>query len=263
MKYIGFIILSICTLNGLSQDRYFAQTYTSNVLQKGGVDLELWHTSRFGRETGFYHGMDQRMELEVGLGGQLQTALYFNRFQEMRSDSNNLITKSEIGLSNEWKYLVTKPTSKYGIALYAEFGLKGDEIEWEGKFIVDHTSGKNLFALNIVGEVEEEIEKQNGKFRFHTSQTPISLVMGYMRYPKPAIGYGFEVRNNNRIAKGNWENSILFAGPTCNYRSDKWFVILNYLPQLINIRKTVYSPANKVLDTHERNEARIILGISL
>jgi hypothetical protein len=58
-------------------------------------------------------------------------------------------------------------------------------------------------------------------------------------------------------------NSIIYAGPTLNYRGDKWFVIINYLPQLQNIRKTVSSPGSKVLDEHERHDVRILFGITL
>ncbi|MEP6514270.1 MAG: hypothetical protein ABJA79_10390 [Parafilimonas sp.] len=52
------------------------------------------------------------------------------------------------------------------------------------------------------------------------------------------------------------------GGPTIDYRTGKWFVIANYLPQWVNIHRTNYSPASKVLDDLERAEARIIVGIS-
>src|SRR2546423_1084291 len=110
MKKTIVVILTFCFLNTQSQDRYFAQTYTTDILGKGAIDLELWHTSRIGHESGFFHGMDQRMELEAGLGKNWQTAFYFNRLQEMESDSaGNIKNKSETGFSNEWKYRLTKP----------------------------------------------------------------------------------------------------------------------------------------------------------
>ena len=77
------------------------------------------------------------------------------------------------------------------------------------------------------------------------------------------FGLGFELRNHNEIAKGKgWEHSVLFGGPTINYRTGKWFVIANYLPQWVNLHKTQYAPGSKVLDEHERTEARILVGIS-
>jgi len=263
MKKIFSILLLLIAISSYAQDRYFGQTYTSDILQKGGVDLEVWHTSRFGHSTGFYHGMDQRMELELGLGGKVQTSFYFNRFQEMEGDSNGINSESEIGFSNEWKYRITRPSAKYGIALYGELGVKGDELEWEGKFIIDHAAGKNLFAANLVAELEQEVEKVNNKYALHTSQTPVELDLAYMRFIKPDLGIGFELRNNNRIVKGNWQNSILFGGPTLNYRAERWFVIVNYLPQWVNLHKSLVSPGNKDLVNYERNEIRLLFGISL
>ena len=57
-----------------AQDRSFARTYTSNVLPKGAIDLEFWHTSRIGHKDQFFHAQDQRIELEFGLGKNVQTA---------------------------------------------------------------------------------------------------------------------------------------------------------------------------------------------
>jgi hypothetical protein len=86
------------------QDRYFGRTYTTNILPNGNFDIELWHTSRFGHEGQYFHAVDQRMEYEAGLGSNVQTAFYFNRFQKSESDSTGDINQSsEIGFSNEWK----------------------------------------------------------------------------------------------------------------------------------------------------------------
>ena len=265
MKKTIIVILAFFSfLASQAQDRYFAQTYTTDILGKGAVDMELWHTSRIGHASGFYHGMDQRMELEVGLGKNWQTAFYFNRFQEMESDSaGNIQNESEIGFSNEWKYRISKPGAKFGVALYSELGVKGDEVELETKLILDRAFGKNLFAFNLVYEIEEEIEKEKDKFRLHTSETPVELDLGYLRYVNPNLGLGIELRNNNLITDGHWKNSVLFGGPTINYRGGKWFVIANFLPQWVNLRKTSFSPGKRVLDTREKSEARIIFGISL
>src|SRR3954470_2097669 len=120
-----------------SQDRYFGRTYTTNILPKGNFDIELWHTSRFGHEGQYFHAMDQRVEYEVGLGSNVQTAFYFNRFQKSFSDSlNEMIETNEIGFSNEWKWKLTNPMNRVGLALYGEFGIKGDEIELESKLIL-------------------------------------------------------------------------------------------------------------------------------
>ena len=267
MKKILVFIFCICTLSSIAQDRFFARTYTSNVLPKGAIDLEFWHTSRFGHKNQFYHAQDQRMELEFGLGKNLQTAFYFNRYQKRSSDgTNGTTTSNEIGFSNEWKFKLSDPSAnKIGSALYFEAGVKGgDEVELETKIILDKYIGKSLFAFNGVAEFEKEFEWKNSSVKSEGWSTPIEFDLAYMYNPKPSLGLGFEVVNKNDIAKNEgWKNSIFYAGPTLNFRNDKWFVIVNYLPQLGNVHKTVYAPNNKVLDEHERAEARILLGISL
>ena len=267
MKKILVFVLCITALSTVAQDRFFARTYTSNVLPKGAIDLEFWHTSRIGREKQFFHAQDQRMEVEFGLGKNLMTAFYFNSFQDRVSTGNNgTETSHQIGFSNEWKLKLSDPTvNKIGSALYFEAGIKGgDEVELETKLILDKYVGKNLFAFNAVAEFEKEFEWKNGSVESEGWSTPVEFDLAYMYNAKPNLGIGLEVVNKNDIAKGEgWKNSIFYAGPTVNFRSSKWFVIVNYLPQIANVRKTVYSPYNKVLDEHERTEARILLGISL
>jgi hypothetical protein len=250
-----------------AQDRYFGRTYTTNILPKGAVDIEFWHTSRFGHKDQFFHAQDQRMEIEIGVGHNWQTAFYFNRFQQRYSETNDgTVTSNEIGFSNEWKWKVQQQDKhKLGIALYGEWGIKGgDEIELETKVILDKWFGKSLFAFNAVAEYEKEFEWENGKLASDEWEAPIEFDLAYMYNLKPNLGIGFEIRNHNEISKEEgWEHSVFFGGPTINYRGTNWFVIFNYLPQWGNVHKTSIAPFNKVLDEHERAEARILLGISI
>lgn len=264
-----FIISTLLLLfaNANAQDRFFARTYTSNVLPKGGIDLELFHTSRFGHSGQYFHAQDQLMELEFGLGKNVQTAFYFKRFQERYSVSaDSTTTKNEIGFSNEWKWRISNPfLKKFGFALYGEWGLKGgDELELEAKVIVDKIKGRHHFAFNGVLEYEKEFEWLGGKVKSDEWEAPVEFDLAYMYNLKQTFGIGFELRNHNEISKGEgWEHSVLFGGPTINYRTERWFIIFNYLPQWVNLHKTSIAPGNKVLDEHERAEARVIVGVSL
>ncbi|MEO6489887.1 MAG: hypothetical protein ABIO04_08125 [Ferruginibacter sp.] len=268
MKKIIFTVILFMIFNtSYCQDRFFARTYTSNILPKGGIDLELWHTSRFGHKGQFFHAQDQRMELEIGLGKNIQTSVYFNRYQTRFSESANETTvTNEIGFSNEWKWKLSDPTAnKIGFALYGEWGFKGgDELELEAKLIFDKNVGKSLLAFNITGEYEKEFEWSNNEVESDNWALPVELAFGYQYLIRPKLGIGFEVVNHNEIIKKDgWINSVFFAGPTFNFRHDKWFIIANYLPQLGNVHKTYFSPSSKVLDSQERAQARIIAGISL
>ena len=267
MKKLLTVILCTISMAAYTQDRYFGRTYTSNVLPKGAIDLEFWHTSRIGHAGQFFHAQDQRMEAEFGLGKNLQTAFYFNRYQTRSSESaNGTVTSNEIGFSNEWKIKLSDPSrNKLGSALYAEWGIKGgDELELEAKIILDKSIGKSLLAFNGVIEYEKEFEWENGKPVSDNWAAPAEFDLAYMYNINTNIGIGFEIIDHNDIVKTNgWENSVLYGGPTFNYRSDKWFLIANFLSQWTNVHKTSYSPLSKVLDQHERSEARIIVGISL
>lgn len=268
-RRVGIIVAGIlCLYNtAQAQDRNFARTYQTNVLPKGAIDLEFWHTSRIGHAGQFFHAQDQRLEVEFGLGKNWQTAFYFNRFQTRYSTSaDGTATSTEFGFSNEWKVKLSDPVAnKIGFALYGEWGIKGgDELELESKIILDKVIGKNLFAFNGVYELEKEFEWQNGKINFNNYEMPVEFDFGYMYTVRKNWGLGVEIRNHNLVTKDEgWVHSVLFGGPTINYRSSRWFVIFNYLPQWNNIHKTATAPGAKVLDDLERTEARILVGITL
>lgn len=270
MKRILLLVFCLYSISAFAQDRYFGRTYTSNVLPRGGIDLEFSHTSRLGHENEFYNAQDQRLEFELGLGKNVQTSFYFNRFMERYSNSDSTTTiKNEIGFSNEWKWKLSDPVAnKIGSALYAEFSLKGgDELEIETKLILDKWFGKkkkNLVAFNGVVEFEKEFAWQNNKVTTDGWATPIEFDLAYQYLFKPTFGLGFEASNRNDLNKGmGWMNSRFYAGPMINFRGGRYFIIVNYMPQLVNVHKTIYSPLKLVLDTHERHEATIIFGVSL
>ncbi len=137
-------------------------------------------------------------------------------------------------------------------------------LELETKLIFDKYIGKSLIAFNATHEYEKEFEWENGRIKSDEWEMPVELNLAYMYNLNKSAGLGFEIRNHNEISKSEgWEHSVLFGGPTFIYRTGKWFVIANYLPQWVNLHKTSIAPFNKVLDEHERTEARILLGISL
>lgn len=270
MKRSLVLALYILSLSTFAQDRYFGQAYTTSVLPKGNIDLEFWHTSRLGHEGQFFNAQDQRLEFEVGLGKNLQTSIYFNRyFTRFSAGAEGTEIKNEIGFSSEWKYKMSDPVAnKIGSALYAEVGLKGgDELEIEAKIILDKWFGKgkkNLIAFNGTVEFEKEFEWSDNKVKSDGWATPVSINLAYEYLIRPSFGLGFEVVNRNDIEKDNgWMNSIFYAGPTLNFRGGRYFIILNYMPQLGNIHKTEFSPSGMVLDSHERHEVRVLFGISL
>ncbi|MBI2967786.1 MAG: hypothetical protein HYY40_08230 [Bacteroidetes bacterium] len=265
------ICISIAILaagnSGNSQDRHFGRLYDTPTLPKGGFDIEIWNTYRAGREN-LYNRLDQRAEFEVGLTDKLQTAIYLNGSHRTTAvvkpsvageDSVVSLTKSSsFSFSNEWKYNIADPSlNPFGFALYGEYTLAAHEIELEGKLLFDKRTEKNIFAANIVGEYEMEFEAEAGEVEM-AKETVFENGLGYMFMVKPSLGFGIELRNHNEIVKGEWEHATLFAGPTLFFSNDKFFLILNLLPQLDDLTARSIN-----LDEHEKFEVRLFVGFGL
>src|SRR6185436_17616440 len=114
-------LLSVVLLSSslcMAQDRVFTHTYETNVLPLGVKEIEYWSTVRSGR-TEFYNRIDQRFELELGLGKKVQTAFYFNVSSESFAIEDGIGHSLETGFSNEWKIKFTDPVAnKIGTGLY-------------------------------------------------------------------------------------------------------------------------------------------------
>ena len=275
MKLLNISTLSILTILSVqcikAQDRQFVRTYQSTVLPKGAMDLEAWSTFRTGREY-FFNRIDNRLEFEMGLCDKLQTAFYFNAshlaFGANKdtlggiadTSQSGIIHESEFSISSEWKWKLLDPSANnFGLALYAEIGLAPSEIEIENKIIIDKKTDKNIFALNLVNEYAIKYEVEKGETKSVTEDEP-EIDLAYMHMFKPTLGLGLELRNSNEIEDGNWNFSAMFGGPTLFYAGEKYFVILNALPQLANLHKTDDAPNNLVLNAREKLEVRLLVG---
>ncbi len=267
-KLLTIAIILLTALNIKAQDRVFSRTYQSTVLPAGSLDLEYWATSRAGREQ-FYHRLDQRLEMEIGLGRNWQTAFYLNLSSttQLNEDGTAFTTSFSPGVSNEWKWKMTDPVANaLGSALYGEFTVKPREIEFEAKLILDKRMKNTLLAYNLVGELEleYELELEPGHEKPELEREKEYVVeqdFGLMQFLKPNLGVGFEVRNHNEIAHGEWEHSALFAGPSIHWSGKNWFINFNILPQLTNLKKAE-GAGNLVLDEHEKVETRVLVAFT-
>ena len=277
MKTFRFIILSALSILSiqsiLAQDRQFVRTYQSTVLPKGGMDLEAWSTFRTGRKY-FFNQLDNRLELEIGLCDKLQTALYFNASHKAfgayldtlggiaDTSISGIFNESEFSVSSEWKWKLMDPSANaFGLALYAELGLAPNEWELENKIIIDKKTEKNIFSLNLVNEYEIAYDVKKGETEKEWEDEP-EIDIAYMHMLKPKLGIGLEVVDKNEIEDGNWNFSALHAGPTLFYSGEKHFIILNVLPQLMNLHKTDDAPNNLVLNAQEKIQIRLLIGFS-
>lgn len=277
MKYLNSLLFT-STLVSLSlisqaQDRQFVRNYQSSVLPKGAMDLEIWSTFRTGREY-FYQRLQNRMEFEIGLTDKLQTAFYVNSSHKAfaahldtlggiaDTSVSGVFKESEFSVSSEWKWKILDPSASFmGLALYGELTLATGEIEIENKIIIDKKTDKNIFALNLSNEYEIEYEVEKGEVE-KKWEDGFAVTLAYMNLFKPRFGLGLEMVNHNEIVEEGWEHSALFAGPTLFHSGEKYFIILNILPQLTNLHKTDDAPNNLVLNEHEKLDIRVLFGFS-
>lgn len=273
-KYIFKLTLPIfVSMSLLAQDRQFLYTYQSLTLPKGAKDIEIWNTFRTGRDY-FYNRLDQRLEYEVGLTDRLQTALYLNGEHKAYAShldtlggikdtaSSGIFSESGFSFSSEWKLRLSDPVANaLGSALYAEITLGPTEAEIEGKLIFDKKAGKNIIALNLVGEYEMGFDVKKGELEVE-KELKLEADLSYMRMLKPNVGLGLEMRNHNVSVDGKMEHSALFGGPTLFYGVDKFFIILNAMPQLVNLQVNDANPNSLDLNEYEKLQVRLMIGFS-
>ncbi len=265
-RNILLIAVLLLTLFTNAQDRVFTHTYQSTVLPLHARELEYWATVRSGKEN-YYNAVDSRFELEVGVGKNWQTAFYFNTSTEVYQGAFGLERNTSIGFSNEWKWKMSDPvTDKLGSSLYGEIGYNGGELELEGKLILDKRVGKNLFALNIVGEyaLEAEYEVNNaGEAEVDMEkEMPFELDLGWMHFCGEHAGIGLEMRNHNENGEDGWESSALYLGPTFHFNGNGWFINLSGMPQLTNLHKEDGDTESLDLVHHEKFEARVLVSFA-
>jgi hypothetical protein len=258
----------------VAQDRLFAYTYQTNVLNKGDFDLEFQTTLATGKEGDyspyiFGQHLDQRLEFEVGLGKKVQTAFYLNSelFNYALPSSEGVEQELKISFSNEWKWKLSDPAAnKIGFALYEEVEFGGNNIESETKVIFDKRWPKDLLAFNIAAiyEIEKEVVFSGNETEVEWEHSsPVDVYLGYLHFIKPTTGLGLELKLNNNInEEDGWINSVLFAGPAFHASVDRFFANVSILPQITNLHKTDEAPGKRDLNEFEAIEARLLIGYS-
>jgi len=253
------LLLGLLAVNSLkAQDRIFTYTYQSNVLNVGQREIEPWSTFKWGKKD-FYREFDHRIEFELGMAKNLQTAFYLNlKTSASQNTDSTIVTDNDISFSNEWKYKISDPVAdKIGFALYEEIGIGRKEIEFESKLIFDKRIGNSTLALNLVHEFELENEAENGEVELE-KENAIEIDFGYSYNISKNWYLGFELRNHNEIKEGKWEHSALFGGPTLSYTHDNFWINVTILPQIKGLKGATDN--GLVLDEHEKLETRLIFS---
>ncbi len=264
--FLAILVISIAAQTASANERKFAYAYETSVLPQGAREIELWNTYQTGKPY-FYRQLNQRVEYEFGLGGNLMTSLYMN-YEWRMTDSNGEATGGglspsySVSISNEWKYKLSDRTADpIGFALYGEATLGLDESELEGKLLFDKQIGRTLLAFNAVFERGWESALENGatvtegesKLEFNFS-TSFVFTQNFSA--------GVEVFNQNLLTEKEWPgHSALFAGPVASYTAENWWATLTFMPQLASLKNTTNGKLD--LDEYQKYEARLLFSFHL
>lgn len=265
MKRTCLVILALLGVGiANAQDRLFTYTYQSSVLNKGQRELESWSTLRTGRED-YYARFDNRTEYEIGLGKNLQTAFYLNLTSttstSIENSNKSLTTENEIGFSNEWKLKLLDPVANpLGAALYGEVGIFSNEIELEGKVILDKKIGNFTIAANGVYEQEFAPGYVNNELKWQKEKK----IEGYLAFAyslSPKFSLTLENAYKNVFVQGELTNSAVFSGLGFSYVQDKFWVNFTAMPQLTSFKGE--STHNLDLNEYEKIQLRLLFSFML
>ncbi|MDP4220412.1 MAG: hypothetical protein Q8916_12390 [Bacteroidota bacterium] len=267
-KLVIFSLLGLFPLltgDSFANRRHFTYCYESAVLPKGGREIELWNTLRLNRKD-FYRGLDNRTEFEFGLGGNLQTSLYLNLSIASEFADGAIQTEQSFGISNEWKYKLLDATADpVGLALYAEGELNTDEIELEGKVLLDKQIGDLLLVFNAIGDHSFVTGVVNGA----TDTQPENItefVGGAAYFLTPSFTIGIEARQQTKkppLLEGGGSYSAFFVGPSISFAGPNWWTAFSVMPQLTGSGSDgsgVSESGKYELQQHEKVEGRLLLA---
>ena len=237
--------------------RHFGySTEADSILERGHWEFEQWVTHRSGRQDGVFRAFDLREELEFGLLERLTTALYLN-FRDLHSEGVTGVTDRDAmefkGVSSEWKYMVLSPhLHPLGLLLYFEPTYEGEELELEGKVVLQHNFGERwIGVVNAVAEPEWEFDPGGT-----AKELTLEFTAGLAYQPAPHWSAGIEARSHTEYVDwGDHEHDAVFVGPSLHWEGGRGWATLTALPQIPG------SGGSRVLDVHEKVEVRLIGGV--
>ena len=258
-----------------ADENYFAYSYGSETLPKGGTEAYLWVTDRREKDLGSYNAQDYKFELEHGFSDRFQASAYVNFVShhidglapELGNQDRDFAWN---GIQASFKYAFTSPYKDgIGVALYVEPGFsrygkksgeRANQVSLETKLLLQ----KNFLndKLILVGNVTAEQEFEHVGGGEWESELEFEVSSGLAYNVAPGLHLGAEGRYT--AAYENFPNEFqrsdyaIFLGPTVHYATRKWWATLSYQPQISGGPKVRSTSLN--LADYEKREIRLKLG---
>jgi hypothetical protein len=197
---------------------------------QGEVELEnnvIWKTNRVGDRK--LQTVEMRHEVEWGVTDRLQLAFYLaNWSYTSRGEDRGFAYQSS---AVEAVYALTDPEhDPVGSALYGEVKLGDQELELEGKLLLQKNVGAWIFGYNVGLEAGWE-GRRFGQFEENTGE--FFEALGVSRPVTRRVNLGVELLHE--VEWPSWgapEPSRLFVGPNASLRYGNWRAVLTPLFQL-------------------------------
>jgi hypothetical protein len=176
------------------------------------------------------------------------------------SDGSNkyLSTENEIGFSNEWKLKLLDPVAHpVGLALYAEVGISSNEVELEGKVILDKKIDHLTIAFNGVYEQELAPFYQNNELDWETEQKLEGLLAFAWSF-NPRFSLTQENTFKNVMEDGELAHSALYSGLGFSYCLDNFWLNFTAMPQIASFKGSTNTTLN--LNEYEKIQFRLLFS---
>lgn len=221
----------------LGGERRFTYVYEASTAAKGEIELENWVTWKTQREEGSRgNSFDFRHEIEYGLTDKLQLGVYVANWSVLdkvaggEDGAHAVYDNSAVELI----YNLTNPvTDLVGSAVYGELKLGDQNLELEGKLILQKNFGPFVVAYNAALEAEWEGERF-GYFNERSGTFEQTFGVSYQFSPYFLVGGEFL----HEIDFANWStanDSVVYAGPNASFRYDRFYVTATALVQATGI----------------------------
>lgn len=254
------LLMMLISATASAEESMFGYVYTTDLLPKGGKEIEQGLTWRHQKIGGTYNQIEGRTEFEYGLTDDLQVALYANyawtqayqngpygattppeQFSDFAVGPNDRFNKTRfVGVSGEAIYRILSPyTDVIGLAVYTEPTIGKNFFEWENKIILQKNFFDDLLTVALNFTYAPEFRYLPGDDDPSVSswqeETDINFSLGVSYRFMPNWSAGFELVNEREF-NSFWfyheSNSGYFLGPTLHYGGERFFLTVTALWQM-------------------------------
>ena len=173
-------------------------------------------------ENTFLNAMDQRLELELGLGKESSDCFLSQLWSVAYSPIDSFMVKDySIGFSNEWKFKLSDPVAnKLDQLCMLKLDLKEMKLNWKVNWYLTNRLEKIFLQPISLENMKLNTRRKMGEIE--TKETPVELDLAYMhiwlaKTCRSWVG-GSIITMKSKKESGSIQHG--FAGPTLHFSGD-------------------------------------------